>query len=38
VPGMGHSSGGRYGERRRRDFFVKNLLGLDTPDWNNIVK
>lgn len=29
VPGMGHSSGGEYGEHKRRDFFVKNLLGVD---------
>jgi dipeptidyl aminopeptidase/acylaminoacyl peptidase len=34
VPGMGHSSGGSYGERKRRDFFVKHLLGLEPPDWN----
>lgn len=34
VPGMGHSSGGRFGERKRRDFFVKHLLGEETPDWN----
>jgi uncharacterized protein (DUF1786 family) len=34
VPGMDHSNGGQYGERKRRDFFVKNLLGQETPDWN----
>nr|MBI1230745.1 prolyl oligopeptidase family serine peptidase [Cytophagales bacterium] len=34
VPGMGHSSGGTYGERKRRDFFVKHLLGVEPPDWN----
>lgn len=34
VPGMGHSSGGAYGEKKRRDFFVKNLLGVDPPSWN----
>lgn len=33
VPGMGHSMGGEYGERRRRDFFVKHLLGVDPPTW-----
>ncbi|MBC3540134.1 DPP IV N-terminal domain-containing protein [Rufibacter sediminis] len=33
VPGMGHSSGGDYGEHKRRDFFVKHLLGLDPPAW-----
>ncbi|HPC99391.1 MAG TPA: prolyl oligopeptidase family serine peptidase, partial [Bacteroidales bacterium] len=34
VPGAGHSSGGAYGERKKRDFFVKYLLGTDPPDWN----
>ncbi|HUW92340.1 MAG TPA: DPP IV N-terminal domain-containing protein [Bacteroidales bacterium] len=34
VPGMLHSSGGSYGERRRMDFFVENLIGDVTPDWN----
>ncbi|HSJ69724.1 MAG TPA: prolyl oligopeptidase family serine peptidase, partial [Anditalea sp.] len=35
VPGMGHSSGGAYGERRRRDFFVKHLMGVTPPSWKN---
>jgi dipeptidyl aminopeptidase/acylaminoacyl peptidase len=34
VPGMKHSSGGDYGERRRMDFFVEHLLGVKPPDWN----
>lgn len=34
VPGMGHSLGGDYGEHKRRDFFVKHLLGVDPPEWN----
>ncbi|KKO88769.1 peptidase S9 [Sphingobacterium sp. Ag1] len=34
VPGMGHSSGGDYGERKRRDYFVKHLLGVDPPVWS----
>ena len=34
LTGMNHTSGGKYGERRRRDYFVKNLLGSETPDWN----
>ena len=30
VPGGGHGSGsGPYGERRRRDFFVRHLLGVE---------
>ena len=35
IPGARHiSNGGIYGARKRRDFFVKNLLGTDPPDWN----
>lgn len=33
VPGMGHSMGGDYGERKRRDFFVRHLLGVEPPPW-----
>jgi dipeptidyl aminopeptidase/acylaminoacyl peptidase len=33
VPGMKHSLGGDYGEHKRRDFFVKHLLGVDPPNW-----
>jgi hypothetical protein len=35
---MDHSSGGEYGERRRRDFFVEHLLSVTPPDWNKIEK
>ncbi|GAB3655612.1 S9 family peptidase [Echinicola sediminis] len=34
VPGMGHSAGGSYGEHKRRDFFVKHLLGVEPPEWS----
>lgn len=34
VPGMKHAMGGDFGEHKRRDFFVKNLLGVDPPEWN----
>jgi dipeptidyl aminopeptidase/acylaminoacyl peptidase len=34
VPGMRHSPGGPYGERKRYDFFVHHLLGVEPPDWN----
>lgn len=34
IPGMGHSLGGDYGEHRRRDYFVKHLIGVDPPEWN----
>ena len=33
VPGLGHSAGGEFGERKRRDFFVRHLLGLNPPAW-----
>jgi dipeptidyl aminopeptidase/acylaminoacyl peptidase len=38
VPGMKHSSGGVYGERRRMDFFVEHLLGVKPPERNNTEK
>jgi dipeptidyl aminopeptidase/acylaminoacyl peptidase len=35
FPGAGHGAGSsRYGERRRRDFFVRHLLGVEPPDRN----
>jgi len=33
VPGMGHSSGGDFGEHKRRDYFVKHLLNVEPPVW-----
>lgn len=36
IPGMGHSSGGTFGERKRKDFFVKKLWGVDPPSWEEI--
>ena len=36
LPGAGHSAGGDYGERRKRDFFVRHLLGVEPPDWNTV--
>jgi len=38
LPGARHTSGGVYGERKRRDFFVKNLLGVEPPAWNIVEK
>lgn len=35
LPGVGHSDGGPYGRKRKRDFFVKHLLGVDAPSRNN---
>jgi dipeptidyl aminopeptidase/acylaminoacyl peptidase len=34
IPGSDHTSGGPFGERKRSDFFVRNLLGVEPPDWN----
>ncbi|TDB67387.1 S9 family peptidase [Arundinibacter roseus] len=33
IPNMGHSMGGAYGERKRRDYFVKHLLGVEPPSF-----
>jgi len=35
LPGFDHTDGGPYGERKRRDFFVHNLLGVEPPDRNS---
>lgn len=37
IPGMGHSDGGTYGRRRKRDFFVKHLLNAEPPNPNILV-
>ncbi len=34
LPGQGHNTGGVYGDRKRYDFFVHHLLGIEPPDWN----
>ncbi|MDQ2799032.1 MAG: DPP IV N-terminal domain-containing protein [Armatimonadota bacterium] len=34
ITGSDHTSGGAYGERRRRDYFVRHLLGVEPPDRN----
>ncbi len=34
VPGGGHGAGGEYGQRKLEDFFVHNLIGQETPNWN----
>ena len=41
VPGGEHNAGrggefGDYGERKRFDFFVHHLLGVEPPDWNRV--
>ena len=34
VPGANHGAGGQFSTRKRNDWFVKNLLGLNPPNWN----
>jgi len=34
VPGADHGPGGAYGIRKRSDFFVRHLLGVEPPDRN----
>ena len=34
VPGANHGAGGAYTDRKRDDFFVRYLLGVEPPDWN----
>jgi dipeptidyl aminopeptidase/acylaminoacyl peptidase len=33
IPGLGHAIG-EYGERRRQDFFIRHLLGVEPPNRN----
>ena len=33
VPGMGHGSGGAYGDHKRYDFFTRHFLGVTPPEW-----
>jgi dipeptidyl aminopeptidase/acylaminoacyl peptidase len=37
IPGANHTSGGAYGNEKRMDFFVHNLLGVEPPDRNAVV-
>ena len=36
LPGQGHTPGGPWGDRRRYDFFVHWLLGVEPPNWNEL--
>lgn len=36
IPGAGHGSIGEYEDRKRKDYFVKHLLGINPPNWNQI--
>ena len=34
LPGRNHGGWGDYYDRKRADFFVRELMGLQAPDWN----
>lgn len=34
LPGKNHGGWGDYWERKREDFFVRELIGVQPPDWN----
>jgi dipeptidyl aminopeptidase/acylaminoacyl peptidase len=34
LPGRNHGGWGDYYDRKRADFFVRELLGVQPPDWN----
>ncbi len=36
IPGAHHTMGESFGEHKRYDFFVKNLLNVDPPKWQDI--
>jgi len=38
LPNERHTMGGKYGERKRRDFFIRHLMNERTPEWNKPIK
>ncbi|MBQ6965753.1 MAG: prolyl oligopeptidase family serine peptidase [Bacteroidaceae bacterium] len=36
IPGAHHTMGESFGEHKRYDFFVKNLLGVEPPAWDAV--
>ena len=36
IPGAHHTMGESFGEHKRYDFFVKNLLNVNPPKWQDI--
>lgn len=36
IPGARHTMGESFGEHKRYDFFVRNLLGVTPPKWDEI--
>ena len=36
LPGVHHTMGEDFGEHKRYDFFVRNLLGVNPPKWSEV--
>jgi dipeptidyl aminopeptidase/acylaminoacyl peptidase len=36
IPGAHHTMGETFGEHKRADFFVRHLLGVNPPKWNEL--
>jgi dipeptidyl aminopeptidase/acylaminoacyl peptidase len=36
LPGKNHGGWGDYYDRKRADFFVRELLGVQPPEWNTL--
>jgi dipeptidyl aminopeptidase/acylaminoacyl peptidase len=36
LPGVHHTMGENFGEHKRFDFFVKNLMHVDPPKWSDV--
>ncbi len=36
VPNAGHGMGGAYGQKKMRDFFVRHLLGVESPEKSSL--
>ena len=36
IPGASHTNGGAYGDHKRFDFFARQLLGVNPPDWKDV--
>ena len=38
LPGVHHTMGEDFGERKRFDFFVRNLMGVNPPQWDAVTR
>jgi hypothetical protein len=36
IPGQGHGVGVLSNQHYLQDYFVRNLLGVEPPDWNKV--